>query len=179
MKLIVGLWNPGEKYKLNRHNIGFIVVDWVAEYFWFTQFLFNKKFNSFVCTGKIWKRPIIIIKPQTFMNLSWEAVSKVVNFYKIDLKDILVVHDDLDLPLWKIKLKFNWSSWWHNGVKDIIKHLKTDKFWRLKIGIGRPESKEMVINYVLSDFKKDELSVIEEKKQEILKKIEEWLKYSW
>ena len=133
LKLIVCLWNPGQRYKFTRHNTWFIVGDWIAEEFGFTKFIFNKKFESEVSSWKIGKWPVVLVKPQTFMNLSWNAVIKIVNFYKILSKDILVVHDDIDLPLWKVKLKFNGSHWGHNWVRDIINKLKTDKFWSLTI----------------------------------------------
>lgn len=178
MKLVVWLGNPGDKYKFTRHNAGFLILDMIQEEFWFTQFLLNKKFNAEVATWKINKWPIILVKPLTFMNLSGDAVKKIVNFYKILPKDILVIHDDIDLPLWKIKLKFNWSHWWHNGVRDIINKLKTDKFWRLKFWISRPASKDMVVDYVLSNFKKEEIEILYNKKKEILDKVEEWLRYS-
>ncbi len=179
MKLIVWLWNPWKEYEFTRHNAGFIVLDWIKDHFGFTSFLNNKKFLSLVSSWKIWKWPILLVKPQTFMNLSWNAVVKIVNFYKIQSKDILVVHDDIDLPLGKIKLKYNWSHGWHNWVKDIINKLWTDKFWRLKVWIDRPATKDMVVDYVLSRFKKEEFEVIESKKNEIFQKVEEWLRNTW
>ena len=179
LKLVVWLWNPWDKYRYTRHNIWFIVLDWIKDKYQFTNFLFNKKFNAELSSWKIGKFPIILVKPLTFMNLSGEAVWKIVRYYKIKPKDILIVHDDIDLPLWKIKLKYNWSSWWHNWIKSIINHLKTDKFWRLKIWIWRPPTKEEVVNYVLSNFTKEEFAIIEDKKNEIFDKLEQWLKNTW
>lgn len=179
MKLIVGLWNPWKEYEFTRHNVGFIVLDWIKDCYNFTSFLQNKKFNALISSWKIGKWTILLAKPQTFMNLSWNSVVKIINFYKIKFKDILVVHDDIDLPFWKIKLKYNGSHGWHNWVKDIINKIWTDKFWRLKIWIGRPASKDMVVDYVLSKFRQEELKLIEEKRIEIIKKVEEWLKNVW
>ncbi len=178
IKLVVWLGNPGKEYNYTRHNIWFWAVDWIADYYGFTKFLFNKKFNAELSTGKIGKWAIVLAKPQTFMNLSWDSVSKLINFYKIDFKDILVIHDDIDLPFWKIKLKRNWSSGGHNWIKDIVKKIWTDKFWRLKLGIWRPNKKEEVVNYVLSRFKKDEFNYREQNKKLIFEKVEEWLKNS-
>ncbi len=174
LKLIVGLGNPWNEYKLTRHNIWFIILDWFQNEFDFTTFLFNKKFNAEISTGKYRKWPTILVKPQTYMNLSWDTVKRIINFYKINPKDILVIHDDIDLSFGKIKLKWNGSHWWHNGIKDIIKKISTDKFWRLKLGIWRPKTKEEVVNYVLSNFKSEELDYRKKNKKIIFDKIDEF-----
>jgi len=148
-KLIVWLWNPGIKYENTKHNIWFKIVDLIANYAGWTSFLFDKKFNAEISIAKDGKYMIIFAKPQTFMNLSGDAVSKIVNFYKIDNKDILVIHDEIDLEPWKIKLKWNWWDNGHNGLKSITQKLWTNQYWKLKMWVGRPEHKAQVVNYVL------------------------------
>ena len=148
-KLIVWLWNPGEKYESTRHNIWFKIVDLISDYAWWTTFLFDKKFNADISIAKDGKYMIIFAKPQTFMNLSWESVSKIMNYYKILPENLLVIHDEIDLEPWIIKLKWNWWHNWHNGLKNIDKMIWTNKYWKLKMWVWRPEHKEQVVNYVL------------------------------
>lgn len=174
MKLIVGLWNPGQEYEKTRHSIGFFLI------------------NNFVGDGdmekwKHWKmggdilektidgQKVIFLKPMEFMNRSWWAVSAVANFYKIAPKDILVIHDDIDLPVGKIQLKLWGSSAGHNGLKDIIAKVWTVEFYRLRIGIDRPVKQDDVADYVLSSFKKEEKKLIEEKMSDVETYINEFL----
>lgn len=154
MKLIVGLGNPGKKYENNRHNLGFMVA---GE---FGKGLVWKKERDLMC---YLARTLeyMVIMPTTFMNLSGEAVKAVCNYYKIDSKDTLVAHDELDLEFGKIKLSFGGSSAGHNGVESVIKSLATPDFNRLRIGIGGPKVKKTE-NYVLSDFTKVEKKEIDE-----------------
>lgn len=168
-KLIVWLWNPWEKYEDTKHNVWFKIIDMIAEHALGTDFLFDKKFNGKVSISKDGKYIIFFLKPETFMNLSWEAVSKISNFYKIEPKNILVIHDEIDLDPWKIKLKWNGWDNGHNGLKDISKKLWTNKYWKLKMWIWRPEDKSQVVNYVLwklpkpvlEHFKKNEKVIYE------------------
>lgn len=149
MKLIVGLGNPGKKYAKNRHNLGFLVVDNFAKsqgVFW----QINKNLLSFFV-----KRPdYVLAKPTTFVNQSGSAVKTVADFYKIAPRDILVIHDDLDLPFGKIRLTFGGASAGHKGVESVMAGLGTADFGRLRIGIGRPALRAPadVEKYVLSDF---------------------------
>jgi PTH1 family peptidyl-tRNA hydrolase len=152
IKLIVGLGNPGKKYELNRHNVGFMAVDYII------QELNANKTGNF--KGELFKAgKFLFLKPSTYMNLSGESVVLVKNFYKIDNENIIVIHDDLDLKLGALRFKRGGSSGGHNGLKSIDKYIGND-YYRIRIGIGRPERKEEVINYVLSDFTKDELECI-------------------
>jgi len=150
MKLIVGLGNPGKEYKNTRHNVGFMVLDnYLGKVDWKT-----KKEAYFYQIEKN-NEQVIFIKPLTYMNLSGLAVSKIVNFYKIDIKDILIIQDDLDMEIGTYKIKRNSSAGGHNGIKSIIQELHTDEFARLKIGI----SKSMQIpvdKYVLTKFSSEE-----------------------
>ena len=162
MKLIVGLGNPGKEYNKTRHNVGFIVVDnYLNNVKWETK----KDCEIFITD--IGNNKVCFMKPLTFMNLSGNAVSRIANFYKIDINDILVIHDDLDLPIGSFKLKINSSSGGHNGIKSIIDNLHSDAFARLKIGIGKSNDIPTV-DYVLGKLSKKE---IEDLNQDIFKNI--------
>lgn len=146
MKLIVGLGNPGKDYENTRHNIGFMVIDnYLKDINW--------KQEETALTYK--QNDVLFIKPTTFMNLSGGAVRHYVDYYKIDIKDILIIHDDMDIPLGTLRLKYNSSSGGHNGIKDIINKLNQNNLLRLKIGISKPTGD--VIDYVLHKFSKTEL----------------------
>ena len=151
MKLIVGLGNIGKEYENTRHNVGFMVLDTMN-----LDFKLEKKFQAYLCRKKINSEDVIFIKPTTYMNLSGNSVIKVVNYYKIKPDDILVVHDDLDLPFNHFKCKFDSSSGGHNGIKSIIKCLGTENFKRIRIGISKPEGD--TIDYVLGKFSKHDLN---------------------
>jgi len=152
MKLIVGLGNPTQKYKFNRHNVGFLAIDYLVKEY---NASFVKDFK-----GELFKsNDYLFLKPSTYMNLSGESVVLVKNFYKIENEDIIVIHDDIDLKLGALKFKRGGSSGGHNGLKSIDKHIGND-YYRVRIGVGRPERKEDVVNYVLSDFSKNELECI-------------------
>lgn len=153
MKLIVGLGNLGKEYENTRHNIGFMFLD---------NYLNNADWKenpyAYYSIIKTNDDKIIFIKPKTYMNLSGNAVKYFTNYYKIELKDILIIQDDLDIELGTIKLKFNSSSGGHNGIKSIITSLNSQEFLRLKIGISKPEGD--IINYVLDKFNKKDLDVL-------------------
>ncbi|PIP28434.1 MAG: aminoacyl-tRNA hydrolase [Candidatus Moranbacteria bacterium CG23_combo_of_CG06-09_8_20_14_all_35_22] len=160
MKIIIGLGNPQIKYEFTRHNAGFFMLDKIQEKFNFPAFEFNKKFNSEIslasspfgrgcrvlATGEgagVEDNKILLIKPQTFMNLSGVSVKAILDFYKLSPGDIIVIHDDIDIPLGKYKIAVDSSSAGHNGVQNIIDQLGTQKFRRIRIGIGKtPEEKE-------------------------------------
>ena len=182
MKLIVWLGNPGKQYEKTRHNIGFITIDDFVdrEKLGAREYKNPRKWE--VCTANVWDQKIVFLKPMEFMNRSWWAVSTVANFYKIDPKDILVIHDDIDLPVGKIQVKLWGSSAGHNWLKSIIEKLWTKdlakdgaSFWRLRIGVDRPANQAEVSNYVLHPFGKEEQEVIEGKMSEIEKCIMEFI----
>jgi len=157
MKLIVGLGNPGLEYSLTRHNVGFMVIDNFAKKY---NVNFNRqKFNGLYAELTINNEKIILLKPQSYMNLSGEVVSKFVNFYKICIEDILIINDDLDLPLGSYKLKQSGSSGGHNGLKNIELHLGTKNYKRLKIGISKAKNRD-VKDYVLGHFSSSELEIL-------------------
>lgn len=155
MKLVIGLGNPGREYEGTRHNVGFMVLDSFV-----MDFKEEKKFEAMVKKEKIYGEDVLFVKPLTYMNLSGNAVSKIVHYYHINVEDILVIQDDLDMDVGTYKLKKNSSSGGHNGIKSIIQVLGTDSFLRLKIGISKVE-KNQVIDYVLGHFSKSELDSIQ------------------
>ncbi len=155
MKLVVGLGNPGNEYKKTRHNVGFMVLDsYLGEVHW------SNKFKGLYYEKNINGEKYVFLKPQTYMNLSGISVSSFVKFYKLTFKDVLIIHDDLDLPVGKFRIKINSSSGGHNGIKDIIASLHTDAFARVKIGISQDTNKDTK-DYVLGNFSKEELTKIE------------------
>ncbi|MBR1417158.1 MAG: aminoacyl-tRNA hydrolase [Bacilli bacterium] len=155
MKLIVGLGNPGKEYENTRHNVGFMALD-----YFLGNISYNEKFNALYTKVKIDNEDVLFIKPLTYMNLSGQAVSRFVNFFKISTDDILIIQDDLDLPTATIKLKYKSSSGGHNGIKSIINELNTDEIPRLKIGISNNKLISTK-DYVLNRFSKDELHELE------------------
>lgn len=158
MFLILGLGNPGKKYEKTKHNVGFWVIDNLAEELGID--LTQKKFRSLFGTGTYKGNKVILIKPETYMNLSGEALSEVLNFYTDQIEDIIVVHDDLDLSKGVLKFKSGGGLAGHNGLKSIAQHLNSNDFDRVRIGIGRPEEKK-VVDYVLEPFKEGEAEVLE------------------
>ncbi|OYP34725.1 aminoacyl-tRNA hydrolase [Rhodopirellula sp. MGV] len=159
MKLIVGLGNPGRKYELTRHNVGFIVADKVAV---LTSASATKtKFEGELCESSIGGEKAAILQPHTFMNASGQSVRKAMDFYKLSLEDLLVVCDDLNLPSGKLRLRPSGSAGGQNGLKDIIRHLGSESFPRLRVGIGRPPEGWAVNDYVLGKFSKQEQETFE------------------
>lgn len=158
-KLIIGLGNPGEKYKKTRHNIGFILLDLLAEEM-NAKFEFNSNFNAEIAEFKSGTEKIILCKPQTFMNNSGQAVSKLINYYKINPQDFLVIHDEIDLPFGRIKTASDSSSAGHKGVQSIIDYLQTQEFKRIRFGINQEKNKLSTELFVLKNFSKDELEAI-------------------
>jgi len=154
MKLIVGLGNPGRKYLKTRHNIGFILIDELAKKEKI-NFALKTKFKAEIVQTTINNESVILLKPNTFMNLSGEAVLAVMQFYNLNAEDVLVIYDDLDLVCGKIRIRQKGSSGGHKGLKSIISCINNENFHRLKIGIGRDEIIP-VIDYVLGKFTKEQ-----------------------
>lgn len=160
MKLIVGLGNIGDKYCFTRHNAGFMVVDKIAVDN-NLSFKEETKFKCFLTRFQINGEDVILAKPTTFMNLSGEAVSALINYYKIEVNDILIVFDDLSLELGRMRFRANGSDGGHNGIKSINQHIGTKDFARLKIGIG-PQPPIPAENFVLQKFDKEQLDQLKE-----------------
>lgn len=136
--LLVGLGNPGSKYESTRHNMGFLAVDKLAEV---EHFKFNKlRFKAWTATAELGGEKVLVMKPQTYMNLSGEAVGEAARFYKIPPEHVLVISDDISLPIGKLRIRANGSAGGHNGLKNIIAHLGSDQFPRIKVGVGMPEN---------------------------------------
>lgn len=158
MKLIVGLGNPGDKYRMTRHNVGFLAVD----HFGFKEHAsFVKKSDFEIVQTNVNGEKVILLKPLTFMNNSGTAVSYVMKYYKIAIEDVLIVYDDLDMEFGKLKMKKNSSSGGHNGIKSIIQHLKSENFLRLKVGITN-EYKRNAADFVLGNFSKSEQTKLDD-----------------
>ncbi|XUX01346.1 MAG: aminoacyl-tRNA hydrolase [Dehalogenimonas sp.] len=179
MKLIIGLGNPGRKYSGTRHNIGFTILSELARKHGIN---FDKRCcHSRSGEGRISDQQVVLAKPQTYMNLSGDAVSALARKYKVKPADIFVVHDDLDLPLGKIRIRANGSAGGHNGLKSIIASIGSMDFARLKIGIGRPENagieRQDVIDHVLSDFDAIDRKIAEEAIARAVSAIETVLEY--
>lgn len=155
MKLIVGLGNPGTKYLLTRHNIGFIVIDALAIAFGAGSFRDEMKAQT--CKIKIDSHDCLLVKPQTFMNLSGESVRPLMDYYKAEAKDLLVIQDEVDLPFGKIRFQIKRGSGGHNGIKSLHQHIGHDEYARLKMGVGKPNDPRFAVaDYVLANFSKDE-----------------------
>ena len=161
IKLIVGLGNPGPEYAVTRHNAGFWWLDEFAREHG-ANFRPDNKFHGLVARVSVRGHEIHLLEPQTFMNVSGRAVAALALYYKILPDQILVVHDELDLPPGGAKLKLGGGHGGHNGLKDIIAHLGTKEFWRLRIGIGHPGDRAQVVNFVLNAPRKEEQVLIED-----------------
>ena len=153
MKLFVGLGNPGKKYVNNRHNIGFMALDQIANDHSFSSW--KSKFQGQLSDGKLGLEKVILLKPETFMNLSGQSVSETIKFYKIKTEDVVVFHDELDLSASKLRVKSSGGHAGHNGLRSIHQHIGPD-YQRVRMGIGHPGHKDRVANYVLSDFAKSD-----------------------
>ncbi len=149
MRLFVGLGNPGAKYAHNRHNIGFMALDRIASDHGFAPW--RRKFQGQVCEGRLGREKVILLKPETFMNLSGQSVGEAMRFYKLAPEDVMVFHDELDLAPRKIRVKQGGGHAGHNGLRSLHQHLG-ENYGRVRIGIGHPGHKDRVSGYVLHDF---------------------------
>ena len=161
MYIIVGLGNPDRKYQGTRHNIGVDVVDAFAKRF--SIDVINKKFNALVGTGVAEGHKVVLVKPQTYMNLSGESVRRVLDFYKVDeTQKLIVISDDISLDVGRLRIRKKGSAGGHNGLKNIILHLGHDNFHRIKVGVGEKPTGYDLADYVLGHFSKEEQKVMEE-----------------
>lgn len=176
MKLIVGLGNPWKEYEKTRHNIWFIMLDRFVDENKLGIFSFDKKYSWEILITEMDGEKIVFCKPQTFMNRSGDAVAPLANFYKIESKNILVLHDEIDFITGRIAFKFGWSPAGHNWLKSLIARLGTPDFARIRIWVDRPLDNKFVADWVLSTFKPEEKKLLEEKYDEVEKLIWEFLK---
>ncbi len=153
MRLLVGLGNPGAQYAFNRHNIGFLAIDAIAERYGFSPW--RKRFNGLVCEGSIDGVKVLALKPGTYMNLSGDSVGEAARFFKLLPEDIVVIYDEIELTPSKVKVKRGGGSAGHNGIKSIDAHIGAD-YWRVRLGVGRPEGVGNVKGHVLENFAKSD-----------------------
>ena len=158
MRLIVGLGNPGESYQGTRHNIGFQGLDALADEHHVA--LTDCKWQAKIGKGSLWGQPVILVKPETYMNESGRAVGPIASYYRVSPQDILVLHDDLDLALGRIKVVSSRGAGGHNGILSLITHLGSRDFVRIRLGIGRPDPSIPVKNFVLARFLLEEQAVV-------------------
>lgn len=172
--LIVGLGNPGRAHLYNRHNVGFMVADRLATHHGIELKRVQNK--AIVGSGRIADRPVIVAKPQTFMNLSGEAIGPLVNYYKIPQRNILVVYDELDIPFAVIRLREKGGAGGHNGMRSLIQHLGND-FARMRMGIGRPPGRMDPAAFVLQDFGREELPLLSEMLSTAVEAVESFVRH--
>ncbi|MBS4959590.1 MAG: aminoacyl-tRNA hydrolase [Clostridiales bacterium] len=158
MKVIVGLGNPGKNYDMTRHNVGFMVIDKIAEAYDIR--VDRLKFKALVGEGRIQREKVLLMKPQTYMNLSGESVQELLSFYKVKKEDLIVIFDDISLKLGSTRIRLKGSAGGHNGIKSLIAHLGSDEFQRIKVGIGEKPDGWDLTDYVLSRFTKDEKNAL-------------------
>lgn len=172
MKLVVGLGNPGKQYELTRHNIGFIIIDMICETL---QININQnKFNGQYVKTVVNNTDIIFLKPLTFMNLSGFSVASFINYFKIKIENVLIIHDEVDLNFGQFQYKKNFSAAGHNGIKSIFSQTGSKDFQRLRVGVGK-NSNFSTADWVLSKFTIDELKSIEQHKQFLVTSITDWI----
>ena len=173
MYLIVGLGNPENEYSNTRHNVGFDVINKLASKY---DIKVNKlKFKGLYGKGKIESKDVILLKPQTYMNLSGESIIEIVNFYKIDIQKIIVIYDDMDIEPGIIKVRKKGGPGTHNGMKSVVKELNTQDFARVRVGIGKPENRDF-INYVIGKMPIEDIKILDEATSKSEEAVEEILK---
>lgn len=160
MFLITGLGNPGQKYKNTRHNVGFMVLDKISEKL--STKIEKVKFKGLLGDTNYKNKKVILLKPHTYMNLSGESVKDAASFYKIPIENIIIIYDDMDLPIGRIRIRSKGSSAGHNGLKSIIYQMSSENFSRIKIGIGKPQNKVKSKGHVLGKFSDEEREKIDE-----------------
>ena len=172
MKLIVGLGNPGKEYENTRHNIGFSLLDVIAKEKGFT--FDNEKFNASYAQINVNGEKVLLIKPLSYMNLSGIVVRKYMDYFKIDKNDLLVIQDDLDMVLGKVKFVYNSSSGGHNGIKNIEEHISTKEYVRLKIGISKNKDVD-TRDYVLGKFSKEDKEILDNTYNKLINLVEDFI----
>ena len=157
MLVLVGLGNPKTKHSMNRHNVGFMTIDNISKKYSFSPF--KSKFQAYITKKQLNDKTVLLVKPQTFMNLSGQSLNQIKQFFKIENNKIIVIHDDLDLKIGDVRTKIGGGPGGHNGLKSIDSHIGND-YIRIRIGIGHPGNKDLVSKYVLSDFNNTDLVLI-------------------
>lgn len=168
MWILVGLGNPGKEYKDNRHNIGFMVIDEIAREYGFPAF--RAKFEGEITEGRIGDEKVVLVKPQTFMNLSGECVQKIARFYKVTPNRIIAIHDEIELPTGKMRTKKGGGAAGHNGLKSMDINLNSQNYWRVRLGVGKPKDEQAamdVADYVLGNFTKIDMVWVDKLKEAV------------
>ena len=173
MKAIIGLGNPGMKYAGTRHNIGFDAVTAIADKY--NLSINNKKFKGVYADGHIAGEKVLLVQPQTYMNLSGECVREVADFYKLNPDEIIIICDDINLDVGRLRIRKKGSSGGHNGLKNIIAHLGTEEFPRIRVGVGEKTEGWDLADYVLARFDKDSEPVIREALANVVGAVETWI----
>ncbi len=174
MYIVVGLGNPGRRYQGTRHNVGFATVDLLAHE---NKIKINKlKHRALYGEGHLWGKKILLVKPQTFMNLSGESVRDIVNFYKIDTENLIIIYDDVDLELGTLRIRQKGSAGTHNGMRSIIYQVQTDEFPRVRLGIGRPQFGDLS-SFVMGSFSKEEVTPMKKAVERALLGVETIVRY--
>lgn len=174
--IVAGLGNPGRRYDNTRHNVGFETIDFLSDKYRIN--VSKVKFKAVIGDGDIEGERVILVKPQTFMNLSGECVREIIEWYKIPLSNIIIVYDDIDLPLGKIRVRPGGSSGTHNGMRSIIYQIQDDNFPRVRIGIGRPPEGWQLADFVLSKFSEDDRKKVNESIKSASEAVESIIKTS-
>lgn len=173
--VIFGLGNPGAQYERTRHNIGYLAIDALSTAFAQGEWQDKPKFESFIQEARVGVVPVLLVKPKTYMNLSGDAVRKVVEFYKLDAANqVLIISDDIDIPLGEIRLRKNGGAGTHNGLKSIVA-IFGESFPRLRIGLGQPPTGTDLANWVLSTMTKEESDVLRQSIAQLSKRIEQFV----
>ena len=159
MKLIIGLGNPGKEYENTRHNTGFMVLDRLSEKL--NIEMTQNKFKGLYGKSKYKGEDVILLKPQTFMNLSGECVIEAMNFYKISEDELIIIYDDIDIEPGNIRIRKSGSAGTHNGMKSVIEHIKTEKFCRVRVGIGKPKENIDMISHVIGYVSEEEMKILD------------------
>ncbi|MCC6416740.1 MAG: aminoacyl-tRNA hydrolase [Gemmataceae bacterium] len=173
MKVVVGLGNPGSRYEGTRHNVGFDVIDDLADAPGAGRF--QDRFQAAIAELRVGDEKVLLVKPQTFMNLSGRPVRQVTDFYQVPLENVLVVCDDINLPLGRLRFRARGTHGGHNGLRDIQNHVGTTEYPRLRIGVGAPDEKETV-DHVLGRFRPSEAPVIEEALEKAVQAVDLWIR---
>ena len=159
MYIIVGLGNPGDKYEKTRHNVGFNVIDLLAKEY--SIDVSKIKHKALIGEGRVGTEKVILVKPMTYMNLSGESVADICNYYNIDLENLIVIYDDIDLDVGKIRIRKKGSGGTHNGMRSVTQRLGTNDFVRVRVGIGKPENKQDLINYVIGHISDEDKIILD------------------
>jgi len=170
VKVIVGLGNPGQEYERTRHNVGFMMVDALAQHLGIRNW--KNKFEAEIAEGKFGSEAVLLVKPQTYMNLSGNAVGAILRWYKLNVEDVIAIYDDMDIAIGNVKLKKRGSSGGHRGVESLLVNLGKEEFPRVRIGIGRPLPGWTVVDHVLAKFSAEDQTAIDQLIVELIPGIE-------